>query len=139
MIIRLPHYFLAVFTVPPCSGFGLGLRLRRRKSLGYSGCHGACYATRPNHIYLVTGFLAEYGDTLRTLGWQEVEVLSPDISAKLVGREKFVRHVTKQLPGWRLAFVGARRMRLLRRMAYLTAQRKYASDGCERGVVLSLT
>lgn len=96
------------------------------------------YAARPNHIYLVTAFLTEYRDALRALGWHEVEVLSPDVSAKLMNREKFARHVTRQLPGWRIAFVGGRRMRLLRRMAYLMAQRKKTSDGCERGVILSL-
>lgn len=96
------------------------------------------YMARPNHIYLVTGFLSEYRDTLRALGWHDVEVLSPDIPAKMVGREKFVQHIATQLPGWRIAFVGARRMRLLRRMAYTTAQRKKMSDGCERGVILSL-
>jgi hypothetical protein len=93
---------------------------------------------RPNHIYLVTGFLSEYRDTLRALGWHDVEVLSPDVSAKMVSLEKFVRYVATQLPGWRVSFVGARRMRLLRRMAYLTVQRKKTSDGCERGVILSL-
>lgn len=97
------------------------------------------YLAKPNHIFLVTGFLNEYRDTLRALGWHDVEVLSPDVSAKMVGREKFIRHVATQLPGWRIAFVGARYMRLLRRMAYLTAQRKKTSDGCERGVILSLT
>jgi hypothetical protein len=96
------------------------------------------YLAKPNHIYLVTGFLSEYRDNLRALGWHDVEVLSPDVSAEMVGREKFVRHVVTQLPGWRIAFVGARRMRPLRRMAYLTAQRKKTSDGCERGVILSL-
>jgi hypothetical protein len=97
------------------------------------------YATQPNHFYLVTGFLAEYQHLLRDLGWHEVEVLSPDVTQKMVGREKFVRHVTAQLPGWRIAFVGGRRMRWLRRMAYRCAQRKKAPDGYERGVILALT
>lgn len=97
------------------------------------------YATRPNHFYLVTRLLTEYQHVLRDLGWHEVEVLSPDVTQKMVGREKFVRHVMAQLPGWRVAFVGGRRMRWLRRMAYRCAQRKQTSDGYERGVILALT
>lgn len=96
------------------------------------------YFLKPNHIYLVTGFLSEYRDTLRAQGWHDVEVLSPDVSARMVGREKFVRHIATNLTGWRIAFVGARRMRLLRRLAYMVAQRKKTSDDCERGVILSL-